>query len=54
MTFSQAKQLLESDGFTVKGKHAGSGQVVTSMSPAGEAATGSKITVAYGTAVRRA
>jgi serine/threonine-protein kinase len=52
MTFSQAKQLLESEGFTVKGKHTGSGQVVTGANPAGEAAAGSKITVAYGTAKR--
>jgi serine/threonine-protein kinase len=50
MTFAKAKQLLVSDGFTVKGKHTRTGNVVTKTKPsAGEAPAGSLIVVVYGT-----
>jgi hypothetical protein len=50
MTFTRARLLLVSDGFTVVGKHKRLGQVVTRTKPAaGEAPAGSLIIVVYGT-----
>jgi serine/threonine-protein kinase len=49
MTFTQARLLLVSDGFTVVGKHTRAGQVVTRTNPsAGEVPAGSLIIVVYG------
>ena len=50
MTFTQARLLLISDGFTVLGRHTRVGQVVLRTSPsAGEVPAGSLIIVVYGT-----
>jgi serine/threonine protein kinase len=50
MTFTAARQLLVSDGFTVLGRHTRLGQVVTRTNPsAGEVPAGSLIIVVYGT-----
>lgn len=49
MTFAEARQTLESDGFTVVGEHTGAGQTVTGVNPSGQAPAGSEITVVYGT-----
>jgi hypothetical protein len=49
MTFTQARLLLASDGFTVVGKHTRVGQVVARTKPsAGEVPAGSVIIVVYG------
>jgi beta-lactam-binding protein with PASTA domain len=50
LTYSRAQKLLAGAGFTVKGKHTGSGKTVTGTDPSGEASTGSEITVDYGSA----
>ena len=50
MTFTKARLLLISDGFTVRGRHTRLGQVVTRTNPsAGEVPAGSLIIVVYGT-----
>ena len=50
MTFTQARLLLISDGFTVVGRHTRVGQVVLRTNPrAGEVPAGSVIIVVYGT-----
>jgi serine/threonine protein kinase len=50
MTFTEARLLLVSDGFTVVGKHTRAGQIVARTKPlAGEVPAGSLITVVYGT-----
>jgi beta-lactam-binding protein with PASTA domain len=50
MTFTEARLLLVSDGFTVRGRHTRLGQVVTRTNPAaGEVPAGSLIIVVYGT-----
>jgi serine/threonine-protein kinase len=50
MTFTQARQLLIGDGFTVLGRHTRRGQVVARTNPsAGEVPAGSLIIVVYGT-----
>ena len=50
MTFTRARRLLASDGFTVAGKHPRVGQIVTRTNPpAGEVPAGSVIIVVYGT-----
>jgi beta-lactam-binding protein with PASTA domain len=49
-TFTQARLLLVSDGFTVVGRHTRLGQIVTRSNPStGEAPAGSLIIVVYGT-----
>lgn len=50
MTFTKAKLLLESDGFTVAGRQVSTGQIVIRTNPAGQAPAGSRIVVVYGTA----
>jgi hypothetical protein len=50
MTFTKARRLLASDGFTVLGKHTRLGQIVLRTNPqAGELPAGSVIIVVYGT-----
>ena len=49
LTFARATVKLENHGFTVVGKHARVGQIVTRTNPSGEAPEGSKVTVVYGT-----
>ena len=49
LTFAKARAALQSDGFTVVGKHTRTGQIVTRTKPAGQAPAGSPITVVYGT-----
>lgn len=50
MTFTKARLLLISDGFTVVGKHKRVGQIVTRTNPpAGEVSAGTLIVVVYGT-----
>ena len=49
LTFAKARTALQSDGFTVVGKHTRTGQIVTRTKPAGQAPAGSPITVVYGT-----
>jgi hypothetical protein len=49
MTFTEARALLESDEFTVAGKHARRGQIVTRTIPAVRARAGGVVIVVYGT-----
>ena len=48
MTFASARQLLESDGFTVVGEHKRLGQIVLRTIPAARAVPGSTVIVIYG------
>jgi serine/threonine-protein kinase len=49
MTFTAARLLLQSDGFTVVGKHVRLGQIVTRTIPAARARAGGVVIVVYGT-----
>jgi beta-lactam-binding protein with PASTA domain len=49
MHFARARKLLESAGFTVALQPNHLGQVVTGMSPSGQAPAGSVITLTYST-----
>jgi beta-lactam-binding protein with PASTA domain len=49
LTFASARQVLESDGFTVVGRHTRTGKIVTRTKPSGQAPAGSDIIVVYGT-----
>jgi serine/threonine-protein kinase len=47
LTFANARQVLESDGFTVVGRHTRTGKIVTRTKPSAQAPAGSEIIVVY-------